>query len=368
MFSFLILFMIFMMNESHYKCAKSESLRAYVITFQSIRSFPYFFSSGNVHQPIYVNGTVPMLSSDGHSSRKQLIQNCLSSDINRTDFQFLRVSVGEIAIICSHRKVWNEISKNSEIRMEDWVIIMYDDGIITDNLTTHLQYFHALSKSGIVFLGFCRPRCSSHLTSHISVSCSTSCLYAYAITKRRAQTLYSDLFCDQGSGTCGTICLHENCKLTNRLHDIFQPLHMIGSNQTCPNTESTLTQYYGIICPNNSNMLHAQPIKIASSSRNSEFTPMIHQQVEAMTWSSILSQKRSSYCVSTLFSGRLGNLLFQYASLVGICSKHGSHIDLCIYIPHAIYTIQLNSRPVKQFMDTFALPHSMLIPGLSRNI
>lgn len=71
----------------------------------------------------------------------------------------------------------------------------------------------------------------------------------------------------------------------------------------------------------------------------------------------------STTCYSVNFDGRLGNLMFEYALLVGICSKkHASRYSCAVVNNPNINTLSL---PVQRFVRGFNIPNSQIGCNLS---
>lgn len=59
-------------------------------------------------------------------------------------------------------------------------------------------------------------------------------------------------------------------------------------------------------------------------------------------------------CLTVELLGRMGNLMFEYASLVGICTARGLNYTTCAHISNANWNTW--DLPIKEFIQTFNLP------------
>jgi hypothetical protein len=66
----------------------------------------------------------------------------------------------------------------------------------------------------------------------------------------------------------------------------------------------------------------------------------------------------SSICYSVDFNGRLGNLMFEYALLVGICSKKNTSRYSCAVVQNP--NINPLTLPVQKFVRGFSIPNSQI--------
>lgn len=109
--------------------------------------------------------------------------------------------------------------------------------------------------------------------------------------------------------------------------------------------DSPGTQLWGI---------HIRPMNVVvgdggGGSGVREVPPSLATAQSTSTW--------SPACYTTMFTGRLGNLMFQYAALVGFCKAKGRSPETCASVSQfPVDSSESVLRPLREFTSLFRLP------------
>lgn len=145
-----------------------------------------------------------------HGSKQSYVNYCLQTVTGSdADYQNMakiatsQMTLGDIAYIGTQRKVLQTIIKDESITDEDWALVLdenvrlhpdvtpaYVRELIAETIISQrLNYAY-----GFMFLGTCHAHCKTP-GARLSHDCVGSCSFAYAISKRRAQFLFEEMYC-----------------------------------------------------------------------------------------------------------------------------------------------------------------------------
>jgi hypothetical protein len=276
---------------------------AYVISFSgNICALTNYVSSIGYH-------AIPMraFSPPANYAYDDMLYFCLGYELKPSAHN---LSINQLSRICSHRGVWDIISSDPGMKPDDWSLILEEDVAIQKTSTSSRELVHsALSlpaniQKGFVYLGICKDNMCSH---------------AYAITKAFASKMHSALFC--GGGLCRIMTLEVALKAYFHI------------NERQPEVGNKILYSMGL------------------------FQRINHHNMGFDSLSNNMSVAFHT-CYRHKWGGRLGNLLFKYASLVGICIKNNMHPYSCAEMTPNILAIDDFGRPIKKFANLFNIPHT----------
>lgn len=273
-----------------------------------------------------------------HGSTESYINYCLStptgSATHTQNIQFMKstnMTLGEISQICSHRKALQKIVSDEFLSEEDWTLILEDGAklhpaatnareLISEAIVTQrLNYAY-----GFIYLGTCHPSCLT-IKEKYARDCYGNCTHAYAITKSRAQTLYEELYCrvNHHKAPCG---LH---KADNRIgislaEHFAHPVRSAWDKKHQPRALLLGLHLKSPIQENSFGLIYQSQLPAA---------PAHIGLMKALGFDQLLTSPTHN-CLNIKFDGRMGNLLFQYGSLIGICVKRGFDYKTCAGFPH----------------------------------
>ena len=120
------------------------------------------------------------------------------------------LTLGELALVCSHRRVLETIVNDSSIKEEDFSLVLEDDAKLHPKaVEPHCLVKRAITMSresngyGFIYFGFkasrgsyfgCRSKPPEDTDQRIAADCNGHGTHAYAITKRRARTFLSEVY------------------------------------------------------------------------------------------------------------------------------------------------------------------------------
>mmetsp|Transcript_25318 Transcript_25318/g.34824 ORF Transcript_25318/g.34824 Transcript_25318/m.34824 type:complete len:1153 (-) Transcript_25318:1701-5159(-) len=266
-------------------------------------------------QPEFVNAVRPYVQLF-NNSQSTIFASCLSVP-GRLMFDYFqssakKLSLSDLARICSHRKVLHKITSNGNISDSGWSLIVEDGVALHPSVTasharlllgnTLLQAVNSTSKEGFIYLEVSGTPCKGDNRENYDFVTSTLCLgqttVAYAITKRTARTLYEGLYADH------TLKSHE-LKYDNTLAkfinttQLFQAV-VVGWNLSSPQTPD----HYGL-------MYHIGNKEENEMNDEFEIIPKFNIQIT---------------------SSFLGDMLFRYSTLVSQCMQKSVHPRHCASI------------------------------------
>jgi hypothetical protein len=259
------------------------------------------------------------------------------------------MSGGEIALVGSHRVALQRIANDPDLRDNDWSVILESDARLHPNATSKARalvetaindHNQNTSGYGFMYLGACAPTCTRIIGS-VGHNCHGHCTHALAVTKERAKTFFRELYCMKGpeDAPCGWMCGKKHCVIDGMMNQFFSQqkspsISLVGYNFKSPCAH----QHLGL-------MYQHRPKKIKGTTLTRiGFSPMLPEA------------SQDPRCFRTSFTGRLGNLMFEYAALVGACVTHGMQPEICAGF--SIHDLDRNNHmlPTEMFHDIFAIP------------
>jgi len=293
--------------------------------------------------PMQVPATQPWVEHFG--DLQGLARRCLPPEV-AASLPAHMMSAAELALLCSHRRAWTAIAEDPATAEDDWALVLEDDVFLHPSanepqamLLQALAGQREAAEQGFVYLGLC-GFCSdwgcgttdwSLFVEHAAFasSCFGLCSHAYLLTKRRARSLFAFLY-QQGAG-CQHFSCHVDqvfsyrflrlCEAADGTASYFGMLPLVGPGLVSPHDPS----HRGLIhqkrpAPTAESRLAREGLRSMASTG---LGPPINAS-ESSPW--------SPQCFTVSFVGRLGNLMFQYAALVGICARKGLPAERCASI------------------------------------
>lgn len=256
---------------------------------------------------------------------------------------------GEVALVGSHRKAIKAIASDNTTFDDDWSLILESDARIhPDVLNAREMVAEAIinqkigNSYGFMYLGACSPKCQKPGES-FSDGCVGYCTHALAMTKKRAQTLFEELYCTDATKTkkapCG--CHKPMCHTDQVLvHHFKDPVRNEYEKFILPRAMLVGAHYQSPHIPDHYGVLYqcCRDEALIKSGNGSSL------KVVALIDAPPLD------CYNTRLDGRMGNLLFEYASLIGICVKKGYNPDYCAGLPLSDITGKLYILPIVSFI------------------
>jgi len=262
------------------------------------------------------------------------------------------MSGGEVALIGSHRMALHHIANDPDLRDHDWSIILESDSRLHPDAVSEARILvesaislenQNVSGYGFIYLGACAPTCKNVVGS-FGRNCIGYCAHALAFTKQRAKTFFRELYCMKGSenAVCGWMCQDVDCVIDQRIHQFFSKQtslsnFLVGYDFVSPDDEGHRGLMYQCCRTEETK-------KKGTTLKSIAFSPML----------SVASPDIE--CYRTEFVGRLGNIMFEYAALVGVCVKHGLQPDKCAGFSMEDLDKDNRLLPTHMFRDIFGIP------------
>jgi len=262
------------------------------------------------------------------------------------------MSGGEVALVGSHRMALQRIANDPDLSDHDWSIILESDARLHPDAASGARALveSAISREnqnssgyGFMYLGACAPTCENVIGS-IGQNCIGQCTHALAFTKQRAMTFFRELYCMKGSqdAPCGWICKEKSCIIDQMMRQFF-------SQQTHP---SNLLVGYDFVSPDNKGHRGLMYQCCRTEAAKAKGTSL-----KSITFSPMLSEDSHRFkCFRAEFTGRVGNLMFEYAALVGVCVKHGLQPETCAGFSMSDLSKHNVMLPTKMLHELFEIP------------
>lgn len=261
--------------------------------------------------------------------------------------KIMRMSAFELGLLISHKRALTAIARGRHT----WGAIFEDDAILHPAVSPW-QSGHLLQKaflaagtgsSTVIYLGACAPQCNAdaNRSEHAPVealplgllhggACRGYCTHAYAVSRKHAGAFFDDVFeCNRGSAQCGAECRYRPCFMDWAFSRHFMRGHtawLLGSGLSSPWRDD----HRGLFIQNRS-AAGGNNVSGTSLSRQYRWKLDTEQEVAARQRCSALiggpfaysnaTRPLSRVFVTTRWTGRLGNLLFGAAGLMGITSR-----------------------------------------------
>jgi hypothetical protein len=249
--------------------------------------------------------------------------------IDRDQKQTNSLSRKEYALICSHKIAWEYIANDVSMQYSEWGLIFENDARLVPGVENPLELVNeALANKNNIDFGFV----------YLGICGSTRCTHAYAITKSFAVRAFEEIYCPFLS-PCVTA--QTDAAFEHYFRDIINKLpHVVGYEYMSPDSDGHRGIFYQ--CCRSSTVM---------------------QQGTSLTSPSVDIDGTYTNCYTHEWTGRLGNLMFQYASLAGICVKRGYPYFTCISLLRKELEGDHIFLPLKKFTHNFHVPYSHCIPN-----
>ena len=305
-------------------------------------------------RPIYVQASSP----DQYRSRADMMLDLFGDRHRRPP---TRMSPHELGLLISHKRALRAIAASNSA----WGGVFEDDAVLHEAVPSQLaswlldRAFTTAGHSRVVYLGACDPRCVAEANG-TSVSglpigllrggrCRGYCSHAYAVSRVRAATFFGEVFgCQDGSAAqCGAECEFRPCFMDWALNRYFKTHEawIVGGGMRSRWNEG----HRGLFVQNRSgdnNVTGGTSLRRrfnwASPRQTSQYS------CDPRPTPSKRSKKPLRRVLVTMkWTGRLGNLLFGWAALVGVAAR------LRAIAPTNAVALQLPSIPETPALQLF---------------
>ena len=253
----------------------------------------------------------------------------------------------ELGLLISHKRALAVIARSGYA----WGGVFEDDAYlhtaVPPTTATHLirSAFSAAGESALVYLGACAPACraSNGTTSGglppgllTGGRCSGYCTHAYALSKRQAATFFDDIFdCRDGLERCGIECKHRPCFADWAFFRHFTrgrgQAWIVGGGLRSP----WAVDHRGIFVQNRGIGNNVSGTSLARAfrwptegAREAADTQRCKDIGGADAVATTMARAPPTppmplprILITARWSGRTGNLLFEWASLVGVAAR-----------------------------------------------
>ena len=296
--------------------------------------------------PMLVRAAMPYHYADLGAMMKELF-----GDANR---RATKMSAYELGLLISHKRALAMIAQGPY----QWGGVFEDDSYLHEAIkpwqASHLiqRAFQAAGDGRALYLGACAPSCleKSGAPKQLNAQhpetiyggfsagllqggrCRAYCSHAYAVGRKHASTLFADVFdCRKIPERCGLECKHRPCFMDWALYRHFTRGHdawVVGGglrSQWVPDHRGLFIQNRSALLGNNvsgtnlGRRFHWR-FNNPTVSRVERHCPPQSRQVGNGSSSSEHPRLRK-IVVTPRWSGRLGNLLFEWGTLMGITSR-----------------------------------------------
>lgn len=302
------------------------------------------------------------------------------------------MSAFEVGLLLSHKRALDAIARSGHA----WGAVFEDDACLAD-VVRPLQVkrllhraFAAASGRNVLYLGSCNPQCEAVQGNARHPSglpagllrvgrCHAYCTHAYALTAQHAATFFADVFGCQ-SGECGSMCRTRPCFMDWAMRRYF----LAGDEHNASAwilggglRSRWASDHRGVFVQNRS----------AALGNNVSGTGLHHaylwpkgrevlKTALSRDWRGVArgNAKRAmdrggreplqQLLVTSAWSGRAGNLLFEWAALVGVTAQ----LRAVVPATKAVYLRPPSSLdvPVEAFFQHFDLSSTVrIIPNAS---
>jgi len=248
-----------------------------------------------------------------------------------------QLSPFEVGLLISHKRALALIARGSHA----WGAVFEDDAYLHEEIapsiaTSLLRRTFAEAaqwsitnkrRTPLLYLGSCSPQCERGLQDQTKVSglplgmvrgghCHAYCTHAYALTRSHATSFFADVFgCNKGAATCGVECEHRPCfmdwAIVRHLKRGTEGWVVAGGLRSRWNSG-----HHGLFVQDRS--------KVADNSTGT-FLHRKFQWKSSTVGCPVLPAATGAtlrkVLVSIKWSGRLGNLLFEWAALMGVVAR-----------------------------------------------
>ena len=247
-----------------------------------------------------------------------------------------QLSPFELGLLISHKRALALIARGSHA----WGAVFEDDAYLHEEIAPSIAtsllgrtFAEAAQWSvtnkrptPLLYLGSCSPQCERELHNQTKVGglplgmvrsghCHAYCTHAYALTRSHATSFFADVFgCNNGAATCGVECEHRPCfmdwAIVRHLKRGSEGWVVAGGLRSRWNAghHGLFVQDRSKVAHNSTGTLLHRKFRWKSSAVSCPVLP-----VPGATLRKVL--------VSIKWSGRLGNLLFEWAALMGVVAR-----------------------------------------------
>ena len=336
-------------------------------------------------EPVHVQAASPK----HYGSMQELLLELFGT---RKAQRMTRMSAFEVGLLVSHKRALEAIARSGHA----WGAVFEDDVCLAD-VVRPLQVkqllhraFAAATGRTVLYLGSCNPQCEADQGNARHPSglpagllrvgrCHAFCTHAYALSRHHATTFFADVFgCH--SGECGSMCRTRPCFMDWAMSRYFLAgdEHNDSAWVLAGGLRSRwASDHRGVFVQNRSAALGnsvsgtALHVKYSWPKRREELKAALLREwqrgVARGNAKRALDRGREplqELLVTSAWSGRAGNLLFEWAALLGVAAQ----LRAIVPATEAVYLRPPSSSdvPVKAFFEQFDLSSMMrIIPNAS---
>ena len=313
-----------------------SNMKAYVITTKLKLSPGMINSCKHIgFTPVLVSAVQPY--GDLYNFHKMSFLRSVFPKVDNRKNNGMQLSLTEIALIASHRKALKTAANDPDISEHNWVLILEDDarlvpwvyGNASSMICEATKYILSIKRlNAILYLGLCGGKCSNKTImlpsrGNLSTDCIGACSHAYMVTKSRAKSLFKNLY-----ATGNNVHIDSQAiKYFSRTHNAFG----LGMEFSYGNFHTGIMYQ---CCRKYSNM---------GTKLNSKYE--INNIFKRIT------------CHRMNHSDSMENVMFEFATLVGVCVSKLIHPDYCA----SFYSTKDKNKiepTIQTFYNTFRIPET----------
>lgn len=273
----------------------------------------------------------------------------------------IRLSPFELGLVLSHKRALSVIASGDY----EWGAVFEDDALLHEAVPPSLasnilaRTFAAAGSSTVVYLGACEPRCfDSNESSFAGLpiglvrggNCTAYCTHAYAMARSRAATFFAAVFdCEHSAARCGAQCERLPCYsdwAMNRYFASGHPAWVVGGGLHSWNVD-----HRGLFLQHRPNKGRSTRLRRHFQWPNAMRVAGCNATREAGTQ----ARRLRKLVVAYEWTGRLGNLLFGWAGLIGMAARMRQQLPTMSVEPVAVHLPAIETVPAKELFAQFSL-------------
>lgn len=321
----------------------------------------------------FVAHHVQAVTPKSYTSMEEMLDE-LFGTVNR---RATRMSPYEVGLVLSHRRALFAIARGPYA----WGAIFEDDAYLHQELLPwqaahmlHKTFTAAGSSSNtFVYLGACGPTCQVDigLSGNIHADrdlptrllrgghCRGFCTHAYALSRNHATTFFNDVFdCGNGTERCGAECAKRPCFMDWAFHRHFTRGHaawLLGAGLSSP----FAAEHRGIFVQNRTGVSNRGTTLSGRYKFAKERQKEIEDRKQCGEWigsTRVVEAYNATQLplrkvfVTYRWTGRVGNLLFGAAALMGVAAQLNTIVPTTAFATHLPSTVKV---PAKELFHQF---------------
>lgn len=241
-----------------------------------------------------------------------------------------QISLAEISLICAHRKALALIANDPDTRDSDWSLILEDDATLNPDAAIEARALSEAAtgatnpirghpQAGFLYYGFCSGKCLNVSQSGtFGSNCYGYCTHAYAVTKHSAARIFDQMYSLRNNGSLIRNSLNLNYSQIDQAYVAhFKPAFLQAtSRQKLPSASVVGFNYRSPEVSTHLGLLYQRDKLMSDRSGSNLGMDKPFQPLK---------------CFAMIPQGGVGELMFQYAAMLGFCHRLGYETDAC---PH----------------------------------